>query len=93
MKRLTHLPQFTLVAAFLAAAPAFSQTVVPTAPFDSVELEGGQDLIWYYPDPLPEVARIKDLVCFFNEKVDIELDGEAEERPETPWSKPVKSVA
>ena len=51
----------------------------------------GKDLIWYYADPLPEVVRIAGLVCFFNEQVDIELDGELQERPESPWSHGVKS--
>jgi uncharacterized protein (DUF427 family) len=49
------------------------------------------DLIWYYADPLPEAGRIKGLLCFFNEKVDIELDGELQERPETPWSGRIRS--
>jgi hypothetical protein len=26
-------------------------------------------------------------VCFFNERVDLELDGERQERPETAWSR------
>jgi uncharacterized protein (DUF427 family) len=56
-----------------------------TASYFSVS--GNTDLIWYYPDPLPEVVRIQGLLCVFNEKVDIELDGELQERPETPWSK------
>jgi uncharacterized protein (DUF427 family) len=62
-----------------------------TASYHSVDLEGGHDIVWYYEDPLPEVGRIKDLVCFFNEKADIELDGELQERPESPWSHGVKS--
>ena len=37
-------------------------------------------------EPLPEVGRIAGLLCFFNEQVDLELDGELQERPETPWS-------
>lgn len=56
-----------------------------TAGYYSVN--GDEDLIWYYADPLPEVGRIKDRLCFFNEKVDIELDGELQQRPDTPWSK------
>ena len=48
---------------------------------------GVDDLIWYYADPLPEAGRIKGLLCFFNEKVDIELDGELQVRPESPWAK------
>jgi uncharacterized protein (DUF427 family) len=49
-------------------------------------VEGGTDLIWFYEEPLPEVGRIKGRLCFYNEKVDIELDGERQERPESPWS-------
>ena len=30
------------------------------------------------------------LLCFFNEKVDIELDGELQQRPTSPWSHWVK---
>ena len=47
--------------------------------------EGVDDLVWYYPEPLLEASAIADLVCFFNERVDIELDGEPQERPESPW--------
>jgi uncharacterized protein (DUF427 family) len=52
---------------------------------------GVDDLVWHYDDPLPEVGRIKGLLCFFNEKVDLELDGELQQRPETPWSNRVRS--
>jgi uncharacterized protein (DUF427 family) len=64
-----------------------------TASYYSVKLEGGKDLVWYYEQPIAEVGRIKGLVCFFNEKVDIELDGELQERPDSPWSHRVKSEA
>jgi uncharacterized protein (DUF427 family) len=64
-----------------------------TASYCSVKLEGGKDLIWYYEQPLDEVGRIRGLVCFFNEKVDIELDGELQQRPDSPWSHRVKSEA
>ncbi len=34
------------------------------------------ELAWFYPDPIPEAARIKDHIAFYNEKVDaILLDG------------------
>jgi uncharacterized protein (DUF427 family) len=52
----------------------------------SVDADGGKDLIWYYEQPLAEVGRIKGLLCFYNEKVDIELDGVLQERPESPFS-------
>lgn len=45
-----------------------------------------KDLVWSYPDPIPEIPKIKGLLCFFNEKVDIYVDGELEQRPITPWS-------
>ena len=45
-----------------------------------------EDLVWYYPDPIPEATKIKGLLCFFNEKVDLEVDGEEQERPLTQWS-------
>jgi uncharacterized protein (DUF427 family) len=52
-----------------------------------------KDLVWYYSDPIAESAKIEGLLCFFNEQVDIELDGELQERPESPWSHGVKSEA
>ncbi len=55
--------------------------------------EIGKDLIWFYSDPLPEATRVGGLLCFFNEKVDIELDGELQQRPASPWSQGVKSDA
>jgi uncharacterized protein (DUF427 family) len=65
-----------------------------TAGYYSIKgVEGGTDLVWYYEQPLDEVGRIKGLVCFFNEKVDLELDGELQQRPESPWSHRVKSDA
>jgi uncharacterized protein (DUF427 family) len=45
-----------------------------------------RDLAWSYPDPIPENPRIAGLVCFLNEKVDLVVDGELQERPITPWA-------
>lgn len=40
------------------------------------------NLVWYYPEPLAESARIKGLVCFYNELVDcILVDGIEQPRP------------
>ena len=67
-----------------------------TASYYSVALADGEvvkDLIWYYDDPLAAVGRIAGLLCFFNERVDVELDGEPEGRPETAWKHGVKSEA
>jgi uncharacterized protein (DUF427 family) len=46
------------------------------------------DIVWSYPEPIPECPKIKGYLCFFNEHVDeIRLDGKAVPRPVTPWSK------
>ncbi len=44
------------------------------------------DIAWGYRTPLPESAGIAGLVCFYNEKVDIEVDGVMLERPRTKFS-------
>jgi uncharacterized protein (DUF427 family) len=41
------------------------------------------DLVWSYPDPQHDGEPVRDLLCFFDERVDIELDGAATERPVT----------
>jgi uncharacterized protein (DUF427 family) len=67
-----------------------------SAGYHSVRLDDGElakDLVWCYSDPLLETGRIKGLHCFFNERVDLELDGVLQERPESPWSHGVKSEA
>jgi uncharacterized protein (DUF427 family) len=59
-----------------------------TASYFSVRA-GGElhpNLLWTYPEPIPECPRIAGLVSFFNEKVDLTVDGERQERPVTPWS-------
>ena len=45
-----------------------------------------KDLVWSYPEPIAECSKIKGLLCFFNEKVDLVVDGELQERPKTYWS-------
>lgn len=51
-----------------------------------VDGEQRKDLVWYYRLPTHESAQIAGLVCFYNEKVDIILDGELQERPNTFFS-------
>jgi uncharacterized protein (DUF427 family) len=45
-----------------------------------------QDLVWSYPFPIPECPKIAQLMAFFNEKLDIYVDGELQARPRTNWS-------
>ena len=44
------------------------------------------DAAWSYPDPIPENPKIRDLVCFFTERVDLVLDGISQPRTVSPWS-------
>ena len=44
------------------------------------------DLVWGYDDPLPESAPVKGLMCFYNEKVELEIDGEPIEPVVTKFS-------
>jgi uncharacterized protein (DUF427 family) len=43
-------------------------------------------LAWHYDDPVAGMERIRSRVCFFNERVDLSLDGVLEARPQTLWS-------
>jgi len=54
----------------------------------SVEVDGEThpDLVWGYDDPLPESAPVKGLMCFYNEKVDLEIDGEPIEQVTSKFS-------
>jgi uncharacterized protein (DUF427 family) len=47
-----------------------------------------ENLAWTYPEPRHDAAPVRDLFCFFNEAVDLDIDGERQERPMTPWSRP-----
>ena len=59
-----------------------------TARYWSVRAGGElhRDILWSYPDPVVECPRIAGLVAFFNEKVDLTIDGVPEPRPVTIWS-------
>jgi uncharacterized protein (DUF427 family) len=59
------------------------------ASYHSVRTPAGlaEDLVWFYPDPRDEARRVRDYLCFFNERVDLYVDGELQERPESPWSR------
>src|SRR3712207_4634379 len=74
-----------------ALVPSDRHTRCPykgVASYYSVEAGEGrvEDLVWYYPGPIAAAGKIKGLLCFFNEKVDLEVDGEKQERPQTQWS-------
>jgi uncharacterized protein (DUF427 family) len=75
--------------AFEHLQPSDTQTLCPykgvTSGYWSVQLEDDlhQDLAWTYHYPLPAVAPITGMVAFYNEKLDITVDGVHLARPQT----------
>ncbi|HEY7208490.1 MAG TPA: DUF427 domain-containing protein [Gaiellaceae bacterium] len=45
-----------------------------------------EDLAWSYAEPLRDGERVRGLIAFYTERVDVELDGEVSDRPVTQWS-------
>jgi uncharacterized protein (DUF427 family) len=71
--------------------PSSTQTQCPykgTATYWSLVVDGAEyeDLVWIYRSPLAESQKIAGLACFYNEKVDITLDGVRQDRPQTHFS-------
>ena len=71
--------------------PTNTQTHCPykgTAQYWSVELDGKvhQDIVWGYRTPVEESMRVAGLVSFYDEKVDVYVDGELQQRPKTVFS-------
>jgi uncharacterized protein (DUF427 family) len=46
----------------------------------------GANIAWSYSDPFPAVWRIKGMVAFYNEMVDLEIDDVAQKRPVSVFS-------
>jgi uncharacterized protein (DUF427 family) len=71
--------------------PSATETHCPykgTANYWSLEVGGRRydDFVWIYRAPLPESQKIAGLACFYNEKVDLHVDGVLQERPRTHFS-------
>lgn len=45
-----------------------------------------RNVAWSYEEPLSDGVEVKDRITFFDEKVDVTVDGEPRPRPVTPWS-------
>lgn len=52
----------------------------------TVNGETHEDLVWGYDTPLPESRDIAGYVSFYNEKLDISIDGVLEDKPKTKFS-------
>jgi uncharacterized protein (DUF427 family) len=72
--------------------PTATETTCPfkgQASYWSVEVGGKvhDDLVWSYESPIPQAEGVAGLLCFFNERVDLTLQGERQATPETPFSR------
>jgi uncharacterized protein (DUF427 family) len=85
-----YLPESDVDASLLAESEL--QTGCPYKGFASyrdVVLSGRRhpNLFWYYEAPFDEAAKVKGYLAPYNERVDLEVDGELQERPAGPLAR------
>jgi uncharacterized protein (DUF427 family) len=59
------------------------------AEYFSVAIPGSpiaENIVWVYPTPIPQIPTIQNHLSFFDEHVDVTVDGVRQARPTTPWS-------
>ena len=49
------------------------------------DIGGEKAIAWSYELPLNDAMPVRSMVAFYNERVDIDVDGEREARPHTQW--------
>ena len=77
------------VTAELAASPTRTWCAYKgQASYFSVTVAGRpvSDLAWTYEDPRHDATQVRDLIAFFDERIDVIVDGKPQPRPVTPWS-------
>ncbi|MGI8533059.1 MAG: DUF427 domain-containing protein [Geodermatophilaceae bacterium] len=85
---------FLPVRTYLPRADVRLDLMAPTATRTECAYKGeasyfsyeGRDVCWTYERPLVDSAPITDLICFFDERVDVLVDGVAVPRAPSPWS-------
>jgi uncharacterized protein (DUF427 family) len=82
----------------LELSPSAKKTYCPykgQASYASFDVKGRRyrDLVWSYEQPLPDATAIAGLVAFFDEKVDVIVDGQRRERPRTAVSRAIVEEA
>jgi uncharacterized protein (DUF427 family) len=48
--------------------------------------DGPRDVAWTYHEPLHDAEPVRDRICFFDERLDVIVDGKRRDRPITPWT-------
>jgi uncharacterized protein (DUF427 family) len=84
-----YLPPSDVRQGFLC--PSETHTGCPykgTASYWTVRTAAGEhpDLAWFYPEPYDSLSIIRGRIAFYDEKVDLYVDGELQPRPQTQWS-------
>jgi uncharacterized protein (DUF427 family) len=91
LPRRTYLPKVDIRMDLLI--PTTTTSMCPykgTATYWSVRANDNlhTDLAWSYPAPLRESAPIVGLIAFYDERVDLTVDGELQTRPRTKFARP-----
>jgi uncharacterized protein (DUF427 family) len=73
------------IAAFEASSRSTACPYKGTASYWTVG--GNENIAWSYEDPIPVAAALQGLVAFYDEIVDVDLDGERQERGYSPFAK------
>jgi uncharacterized protein (DUF427 family) len=84
-----YLPLVDVRMDLLRDSPTTSQCPYKgTASYWSVDAgdQLARDVVWIYRTPLPESQKIAGLAAFYNERVDLYIDGELQPRPRTKFS-------
>jgi uncharacterized protein (DUF427 family) len=74
-----YLPREDVIAELLPSSTRTSCAYKGHATYHSVR--GCEDVAWTYLDPLPDMSRLAGLVAFFDEKVDVTVDGVRRDGP------------
>ncbi len=83
-----YLPMSHVRTDLLRPSPTVSHCAYKgTATWWSLDIGAGvhHDLAWVYRTPAPESQKVTGLICFYNERVDLHLDGQLQDRPTTPF--------
>jgi uncharacterized protein (DUF427 family) len=80
-----YLPREDVVAPLEASDTATFCAYKGRAAYFSVT-GGPRDIAWTYHEPLHDAVPVRDRICFFDERVDVVLDGQRRNRPVTPWT-------
>jgi uncharacterized protein (DUF427 family) len=80
-----YLPKEDIVGEYEATERRTSCPYKGTATYWTVG--GNESIAWSYENPIPAAEALRGLVAFYDEVVDVDLDGERQERGYSPFAK------